>query len=153
MNIKHRPILDIERVTEHFTAKDGVEITYVCTTDLKASDSPVDVFYRETAHPEFGNHYFGLFYDHYRDNTMICSADMIEELEFGMVLNDADEYEYSQSHHDYKQFENGNMIDGGRAYVRSSGSVVMMRVIKGKFIAKGVEDLTEFYYPGSDCQV
>ena len=45
------------------------------------------------------------------------------------------------------------MIDGGRAYVRSSNGAVMMRIINGKFVAKDVEDLIEYYQPGQDCQV
>jgi len=49
-------------------------------------------------------------------------------------------YYYSQSHHDYKVVE-GKMIDGGRAYIRSNGYTVVMKVKNGKFIAKDVEDL------------
>ena len=153
MNIKHEPLFDVAKVTEHYTEKDGVEVNYVCTTDLRASDTPVDVYYRETPHPEFGNRYFGLYYDHMRDHMMITNADVVETFEFGMVENDAGELQYSVSHHDYRAFENGNMIDGGRAYIRSSGGAVVMRVIDGKFIAKDVEDLVEYYQPGQDCQV
>jgi hypothetical protein len=36
------------------------------------------------------------------------------------VENDTGELEYSQSHHDYKRFDNGNMIDGGRVYIRGN---------------------------------
>jgi hypothetical protein len=153
MNINHKNLFDIKKITEHYTEKDGVSVQYVCTTDLRASDVPVDVYYREKPHPKFGNRYFGLYFDHFRGHMMITDADIIEELEFGMIEQDG-EYYYSQSHHDYKALDNGKMIDGGRAYIRSSqGCDVIMRIIKGKFIAKDVEDLVEYYQPGQDCQV
>jgi len=94
MNIKHHPNFNTDEVVEKYEEKDGVSIKYVCTTDLRASDVPVDIFYRETAHPQFGNHYFGLYYDHYRDCVMICDADMIGEFEFGVVENDTGELEF-----------------------------------------------------------
>lgn len=141
MNIQHENLFDIEKITAHYTEKNGVPVQYVCTTDLRASDTPADVFYRATPHPEFGNRYFGLFYDHIRDCMMIIDADVVESLEFGMVECDG-KYYYSQSHHDYKVLDNGKMIDGGRAYIRSSvGCDAVMHVINGKFIAKDVEDL------------
>jgi len=153
MNIHHEPQFDVEKVTAHYTEKDGVEVKYVCTTDLRASDVPVDVYYRAIPHPEFGNRYFGLYHDHVRGHMMITNADIVEELEFGMVKNDADKWQYSISHHDYRAFDNGNMIDGGRAYVRSSNGAVVMRIIDGKFIAKDIGDLVDYYQPGQDCQV
>lgn len=158
MDIVHEPQFDTQKIVDIYTEKDGVEITYVCTTDLRASDTPVDVFYRATPHPEFGNRYFGVFYDHMRGNVMITNADIVETLEFGMIEHEGKFY-YSQSHHDYKVV-GGKMIDGGRAYIRSSGGCdAVMRVINGKFIAKDVEDLValgdakEYVYPGSDAQV
>lgn len=169
MKIKHEPMFDTAKVEQIYSEKDGVDVKYVCTTDLRASDVPVDVFYRPTPHPVFGNRYFGLYHDHVRGHTMITNADVVEELEFGMIEVDGTYY-YSQSHHDYKVIGD-KMIDGGRQYVKSSGSTTMMRVINGKFIAKDVEDLIsmgdlkfttagdymreqeEYYYPGSDPQV
>ena len=140
MNIVHKNLFDTDRVEEHYTEKDGVEVKYVCTTDLNASDVPVDVFYRETPHPQFGNRYFGLYFDHVRGHLMITNADVVESFEFGMIEEDG-KYYYSQSHHDYKVLDNGKMIDGGRRYIKSSGCDVVMRIINGKFIAKDVEDL------------
>ena len=158
MNIKHNPSFNTQEVEKKYSERDGVAVKYVCTTDLKASDVPVDVFYRETPHPEFGNRYFGLYYDHYRDCVMICNADMVETFEFGMVENDSGELEYSQSHHDYKQFDNGNMIDGGRQYIRSLGGASTMRVQNGEFYAADLTTFVEtgkkeYVYPGGDCQV
>src|SRR6056300_1119568 len=149
MDIKHPYQFDREKVESHYTEKDGVLVKYVCTTDLNASDVPVDVYYRETPHSEFGNRYFGIYHDHVRGHTMITNADIVESLEFGMIEVDG-KYYYSQSHHDYKVVE-GKMIDGGRAYIRSSsGCDVVMRIIKGKFIAKDVDDLIDYYQPGQD---
>jgi len=133
MTIKHYPVFDIDKVKEHYTEKDGVPVQYVCTTDLALSDCPADVFYRETPHPEFDNRYFGLYADR-EGRVMITNADGVEEFEFGMVVNDEGDWEYSQSHHDYKQFQNGSMIDGGRSYIRSNGHHAVYRVKDGEFV-------------------
>lgn len=130
MNIHHEPQFDTKKVIELYEKKDGVPITYVCTTDISASDVPMDVFYRETPHPEFGNRYFGLFYRN--GSLMITSADKIESLDFGMI-EDEGKYYYSQSHHDYKVVNN-KMIDGGRAYIRTSHGCDVFQVKNGKFV-------------------
>jgi len=65
---------------------------------------------------------------------MITNADIVETQEFGVVENDSGELEYSQSHHDYKKFENGNMIDGGRQYIRSSLGADVLKVKDGEFV-------------------
>jgi hypothetical protein len=168
MNINHEPMFDTAKVEQIYSEKDGVDVKYVCTTDLRASDVPVDVFYRATPHPEFGNRYFGLYYDNARGHTLITNADVVEELEFGMICHEG-KYYYSQSHHDYRAVGE-QFIDGGRAYIRSSGSAITMRIVDGKFVAKDVEDFVsmgdlkfttagdfvkeqkDYYYPGSDPQ-
>jgi len=158
MNIIHENLFDIEKVEKIYSEKDGVEVKYVCTTDLNASDVPVDVFYRDTPHPEFGNRYFGLYHDHVRGHLMITNADIVESFEFGMIEHEG-KYYYSQSRHDYKVVGD-KMIDGGRAYIRTSGGCdAVMRIVNGKFIAKDIDDLValgdkkEYVYPGGDCQV
>ena len=151
MNIHHEPLFNIEEVEKLYTEKDGVEVKYVCTTDLRAGDVPVDVFYRPTPHPQFGNHYFGIYHDHFRGHTMITNADIVESLEFGMIEVDG-KYYYSQSHHDYKTVGD-KMIDGGRQYIRSNGGVIMMHIKNGKFYIKELEGMIEYYQPGQDCQV
>jgi len=151
MNIQHEPLFDTAKIEEHYTEKDGVEVKYVCTTDLRASDVPVDVFYRATPHPEFGNRYFGIFYDNFRGCMMITNADIVESLEFGMILVDG-KYYYSQSHHDYKVVGD-KMIDGGRAYIRSSHGAVTMYIKYGKFYIRELEDMIEYHQPGQDCQI
>ena len=143
MNIQHEPLFDTAKVEAHYTEKDGEPVHYVCTTDLNASDVPVDVYYRATPHPQFGNRYFGLYHDHVRGHLMITNADIVESLEFGMI-EAGGKYYYSQSHHDYKVVE-GKMIDGGRAYIRSSGGATCMRITNGKFYAADVEDLLDVH--------
>lgn len=133
MNIvNHRPQYDVEAVCKDYSEKDGVPVKYVCTTDIRASDAPADIFYRETPHPEFGNRYFGLYYDNYRGHTYIFGADMVEDLEFGMIEHEGGYY-YSQSHHDFVSVAEGKIIDGGRAYVRASSPTVMMKIKNGEF--------------------
>ena len=132
MNIQHESLFDTAKVEKLYTEKDGVEVKYVCTTDLKTSDRPMDIFYRATPHPQFGNYYFGIL--RHNDQTMITNADVIESLEFGMIEVDG-KYHYSQSHHDYKVIGD-KMIDGGRAYTRSSGGVTNMQILAGDFKEK-----------------
>lgn len=156
--VKHYPYFDIDAVCDHYSQKDGVPVKYVLTTDLKASDTPVDIFYRSTPHPKFGNRYFGLYFDQYRNCSMICNADLVEEFTIAMVKNDDGDYEYSQSLHDYKRFKNGNMIDGGRLYARTSRGVDISYSIKdGELVPAGLRDVMketeDYYYPGSDPQV
>jgi len=133
--IKHLPITNTNKVIEHYTDKDGVPISYVCTTDFKMSDRPVDIFYRETPHPKFGNRYFGIAPNYEDGSYVIFNADEIENFSFGLVLDDDGNLQYSQSHHDYKSFDNGNMIDGGRAYIRGSGKISYYRIKDGEMVS------------------
>ena len=136
MNIVHYPITNIKKVEELYSEKDGVPVKHVCTTEF--GDSIVDVFYRDTPHPKFGNRYFAVLF---RDNVpYIANADEVEKLTFGMVQNDDGDMEYSRSRHDYKEFKNGNMIDGGRDYIRSSGKVFVYVVRDGKMLRHGVNN-------------
>ena len=144
MNIKHEPLFDTAKVEAHYTKKDGVDVKYICTTDLTASDVPMDIFYRTEPHPEFGNRYFGLYYVRVGDRVMITNADIVESFEFSMIEDADGKYYYSQSHHDYKVVGN-KMIDGGRAYIKSSGGTTNMRITSGKFYAANVEDLLDLH--------
>jgi hypothetical protein len=118
--IKHEPLFDTDKICEHYTEKDGVPVKYVCTSALGPEAQAMDIFYREIPHPEFGNRYMGLYYHPMSGNLMITNADKIEKQEFGLVEDDDGNLQYSAHRHDYKRFENGNMIDGNRAYIRSS---------------------------------
>ena len=142
MNIKHEPLFDTAKVEAHYTKKDGVDVKYVCTTDLTASDVPMDIFYRAEPHPEFGNRYFGLYYVRVGDRVMITNADIVESFEFGMIEVDGTYY-YSQSHHDYKVVGD-KMMDGGRQYIRSGGGAVAMKVKNGNFIRNYGDDVANW---------
>ena len=134
-SIKHANIFNVDEVVKIYEKKDGVPIKYVCTTDLRQSDRPYDVFYRETPHPEFGNRYFGLTYS-YENDILITNADVIEELEFAMIEDRDNNLWYSQCHHDMLVID-GNMIDGGREYVRFSGELFGTFAVKnGEFELK-----------------
>jgi hypothetical protein len=130
MMIKHEPLFDTDKICEHYSNKDGVPVNYVCTSALGDEAQAMDIFYRETPHPEFGNRYFGLYNNPFTGNLMITNADRIEQAEFGLVEDDDDNLQYSAHRHDYKRFENGNMIDGGRAYIRSSMCEVKHYVVR-----------------------
>ena len=142
MNIKHEPLFDTAKVEAHYTKKDGVDVKYICTTDLTASDVPMDIFYRTEPHPEFGNRYFGLYYVRVGDRVMITNADIVESFEFGMI-EVGGTYYYSQSHHDYKVVGD-KMIDGGRQYIRSGGGAVAMKVKNGNFIRNYGDDVANW---------
>jgi hypothetical protein len=146
--IKHSPCMsseDIENIQAHYSQHDNVEIKYVCTTDLKASDTPVDIFYRAdgTAHPTFGNRYFGIYFDYYRDAAMICGADIVEDMTFGMIENDVGELIYSRSHHDFNVCASGNYIDGGRLYIRSNVRSYPFIIRNGEMIYDELMDVVE----------
>ena len=133
MDIKHPYQFDRQKIESHYTEKDGVPVKYVCTTDLKASDVPVDVYYRATPHPEFGNRYFGLYNDRMNDRVMICNADIVEDFEFGMIKDSDNNWYYSSSHHDCIFIE-GKMIDGGRQYIRHTGLDGVFKIVNGNFV-------------------
>lgn len=131
IEIKHAPLFNVEKAAALYSEKDGVDVKYVCTTDLMQSDRPYDIFYRETPHPEFGNRYFGLTTKD--GHILITDADMIETMEFGMIADRDGNLWYSQSHHDCL-FIDGSMIDGGRKYLRSSGRAWIYKVRNGEFL-------------------
>jgi len=130
MMIKHEPLFDTDKICEHYSKKDGVPVAYVCTSALGDEAQAMDIFYRDTPHPTFGNRYFGLYRRVFTDNVVITNADRIEKTVFGLVEDDDGDLQYSAHRHDYKQFENGNMIDGGRAYIKSSMCEVKHYVVR-----------------------
>ena len=138
LNIKHFPIFDTEAALEHYKSEGA---KYVCTTELKAYSAPVDVFYRPTPHPVYGNRYFGLYRDTITNYVSICNADAVENLNFCVIDNGKGEWTYSRYTHDFLSWGE-NYIDGGRAYTRVGGNplpkVISLRVVDGEF--KGVKD-------------
>lgn len=144
MNIKHHPLFDTKTVTEFYSEKDGVPVTYICTSaPNKGATYAADIFYRETPHPEFGNRYFGL-YQNNENRIMITNCDMIEDLTFSMIEGSG-EWEYSQHRHDYRQVGQ-TAIDGGRSYTKLVGDihapVKVMKVKDGKFVSTEDENVS-----------
>lgn len=138
--IKHFPITDTNKISEYYSQKDGVAVRYICTTDVGDSDNdPADIFYRDTPHPEFGNRYFAMRLR--GEQLYISNADQIEELTFGMIEDDDGDLQYSQYRHDYKAFKNGNMIDGGRNYIKSSGQLQTFFIKNGNFYSIDTKEL------------
>src|SRR6056300_917461 len=117
--IKHEPLFDTNKVCELYSKKDGVPITYVCTSALGGEAQAMDIFYRETPHPEFGNKYFGLYFNTLTDNIMITDADKIDGAEFAMIEDNVGDFHYSAHRHDCKIVDD-KMVDGGRAYIRTN---------------------------------
>lgn len=135
MNIHHESLFDTQKICEHYTEKDGVPVTYVCTSAIGNEAQAMDIFFRQTPHPEFGNRYFGLYRNAMSGNLMITNADQIESVEFGLIKDDAGDLQYSAHRHDFKMFDNGNMIDGGRAYIKSSRCEIKHYVVRdGKMV-------------------
>jgi len=136
VNIQHDPIFDTKFVEDVYSKKDGVPVKYVCTSaPNKSASYAVDIFYRESPHPEFGNRYFGLYTNSYADDiqVMITNADMIEELDFEMIEVDG-KYHYSQHRHDYR----GTFSDRD-AYVACNR--VKLKVKDGEFIEAPINSM------------
>ena len=145
MKIKHAPRFNTDEICAIYSEKDGVPVTYVCTTDLNVSDKPIDIFFRETPHPEFGNRYFGIFTQvgimELAHDMMIVGADQVEDYDFGMIESSDGEWWYSQSHHDCLMID-GKMIDGGRQYTRGNGFEIF-KIRDGRFVDLMDADMTD----------
>jgi len=144
MMIKHNPLFDTYKVINHYSDKDGVTITYVCTTELDpGSCISIDVFYRETPHSEFGNRYFGLLNDN-EGRILITNADSVKELTFACVKDSEGNLHYSRDRHDCVTLDNGNMIDGGRLYTRTNNCHVLTFVVRDGTMIWKMEDHIEY---------
>ena len=132
--IKHPNRFDIKKVIEHYTEKDGVPIKYVLTTEVNLNNEACDIFYRDTPHPEFGNRYFGLRRDMVNGSTYIFGADSLEGEKISMITDSNGDLHYSAYRHDYKVLDNGNMIDGGRAYVKCNTGYRIFTITNGELV-------------------
>ena len=143
IDILHLPEFNIDEVEKHYSEKDGVEVKYVLSSALKNETVPVDIYYRETPHPEFGNRYFGIYTNPMDGHIYICNADSIETYDVSMAQNKEGQWCYSQHRHhmqpvvylnkDGEEVVGG--IDGGRAYTKVLGdiSTSTFRVKDGAF--------------------
>jgi hypothetical protein len=145
--IRHNSIFDTDKVIDHYSKKDGVPIIYVCTTELDGVQNiPVDVFYRETPHREFGNRYFGL-YRYMLPDVMITNADSVENLTLACVRDSKGDLHYSRYRHDCVTLDNGNMIDGGRAYDRTNNCEIFTYVVRnGIMVLHNETEVNDAWY-------
>jgi hypothetical protein len=67
------------------------------------------------------------------DRVTITNADRIEGAKFAMIEDSEGNLHYSAHRHDCKMIGD-NMIDGGRAYIRSSGAVELYKVRDGELV-------------------
>jgi hypothetical protein len=141
MKIRHYPIFNTETVEDLYSQKDGVPVSYVCTTGRENETYARDIFYRSTPHPKFGNKYFCLYHnpDPASGGTLLIgSADWVEDLTFDMIKSEG--YWFYSSHRWDMVTTAVGSIDGGRAYTRLGGSVIPKTtsfvVRSGKFVEK-----------------
>ena len=128
--IEHISALDTETIIEHYTKKDGISIVYVCTTELDtAKNLPIDIFYRNIPHPQFGNQYFGMYSDPFTSRIMITNADSVEDLTFDCIVDDGKVY-YSRYRRDFMESPNGLFIDGGREYTRTNATEIFTYCVR-----------------------
>lgn len=123
MIINNPVYIDPKKVEEIYTERDGVPVKYVCSSALDNEEFALDIFYRETPHPKFGNRYFGLYVNG-TGHLMIVGADKIEAAEFAMLADKNGDLHYSAHRHDFKNVEGVGFIDGGRAYTRMGGNPI-----------------------------
>ena len=116
----HRPLYDTDAIAKYYSERDGVPVSYVCTTALNDGTIAADIFYRETPHPEFGNRYFGIYQNLWDPKLYITNADIVEDLEFVCSPASNEKLTYSQHRHDKVEVY-GGALDGGRAYSRAIG--------------------------------
>lgn len=133
MKINNRYNFDISFVENFYTGKNGTKTQYVITTDFNGDNIPRDIYFQESAHPEFGNRYFGLYRRPIDNSLRICNADQVEDMKFTMILCDG-EYYYSSYRHDFVSTKCGS-IDGGSAYVKIVGQPETheFKIVDGKF--------------------
>ena len=104
---------------------------------LNWSDQPVDVFYQPNPDVSKGHsHYFGMFRT-FEGQAMITNAESAFSEPITGLLTDDGEVIVSRYRHDYVT-KGPYMIDGGRNYLRTSGSnsdgkLVRVTVVNGEF--------------------
>jgi len=137
--IHHQPLFDVDALEKIYTEREKELVRYVCTTSLFNPDVGCDIFFRETAHPDFGNYYFGVFLDPESGQPMICGADQVEKNVFGMIEWQG-EWWYSRYRHDYVSLDDQTFIDGGREYTRFSGKLRSFNLFQGEWYESVDED-------------
>lgn len=119
--VNHRPLLDIDVVSDFYRKKDGIPNHYVCSTELKYgggyTSTTYDIYFMEEPHPTFDNRYFGIGPG--TSGLFITNADCVEELQFSVYREPTNGLgHYSRSNHDYFNCGGDVYLDGGRNYTR-----------------------------------
>jgi hypothetical protein len=150
MGVNHQPIYSISDIVKSFRENRDESVRYICTTELEAEDIPVDIYYRTSGkpHPTLGYRYFGLYRDLVTKKDILCDADNVEEMYFGMVKDKHGGWHYSKTTHHLNRCDpddkDTNWIEGGRKHIRYGGK-------DGTYVELGVFKLKDgkFY----ECQV
>lgn len=109
--------------------------------DTEHQDVHVAIFYGDKEHPDSGSRYFALYYTP-ENKLMITDGSFIEDQDLVGVLAKDGEVIYSRYRHDYVTSADGTaMVDGGRAYLKSSLSPkVRITVVNGYAKAERIEN-------------
>jgi len=132
----------IRIIENHYGAKYMGFWAIKWSENLGWSSYPVDVFYQPNPDVSKGHtHYFGMHISE-RGDVMICNAESAFSEPIAGILTEDGEVIVSRYRHDCI-FKDGQMIDGGRDYLRSSGGKFVNVTVKdGEFILKtSVEEL------------
>jgi hypothetical protein len=139
MNIAHTPNLIVEQVQDWFLAQKEQEYSYVATTTLPEHDPSklFDVYWS-------GTDYYGVAYSEEYGEVTSQRLEDFEELLFTVVEDDGGYWRYSESVSDYREFLNGNIIQGGRSFTYANGTVRFLFAASGE-----LEEAEEtFYFSG-----
>ena len=123
----------IQIIENHYGAKYLGYWAVKWSENLGWSSTPVDVFYQPNPDVSKGHsHYFGM---HVNENgVFISNAESAFSEPITGILTEDGEVIVSRYRHDYVT-KDGQMIDGGRDYVRSSGGpYVKVSVSGGEFV-------------------
>ena len=128
----------IKIIENHYGAKYLGYWAVKWSESLGWSSFPVDVFYQPNPDVSKGHtHYFGMHISE-RGDLMISNAESAFSEPITGVLTEDGEVIVSRYRHDYV-VKDGQMIDGGRDYVRSSGGkFVSITMSNGEFVLEAV---------------
>lgn len=127
MKIAHTPNLVVEQVEGWFLANKNQQHSYVATTALPEQDQDrlFDVYWS-------GEEYYGVSYNEEYGEVTSQKLEDFEELLFTVVEDDGGYWRYSESVSDYREFLNGNIIQGGRSFAYANGSVRFLFASSGE---------------------
>jgi len=128
----------IKIIESHYGAKYLGPWAVKWSERLGWSSMPVDVFYQPNPDISKGHsHYFGMHIND-RGYVMISNAESAFSEPITGMLTENGEVIVSRFRHDYVE-KDGNMIDGGRDYLRSSGGkFVNVTVKNGEFVLESL---------------